>query len=140
MADDSVTYSGSCLCGQVKYTFSGQPRLLVACHCSLCRKATGSAFGAFALVPKAHFEWTAGAERLAVFASSREAQRLFCRECGSTLGSLHDQRPSFMHVAAGTLDEAPPMRLAMHAYTGSKATWYEVHDDLPQHEAAPTKA
>jgi hypothetical protein len=127
------------LCGQVKYAFSVEPRALVACHCSLCRKATGSAFGTFALVPKEHFKWTAGEERVATFSSSSEAQRLFCRECGATLGSWHDQRPMFMHVAAGTLDNAPSMRLAMHAYTGSKAAWFEIHDDLPQHESAPAR-
>ena len=125
------------MCGQVKYTLDVEPRVLVACHCSLCRKATGSAFGTFALVLKEHFKWTTGTEHLASFSSSNEAQRLFCRQCGSTLGSLHDHRPMFMHVAAGTLDGAPSMRLAMHAYTGSKATWYEVRDGLPQHEAAP---
>jgi hypothetical protein len=139
MSDDSSKYSGSCLCGRVKYAFGVEPRVLVACHCSLCRKATGSAFGTFALVPKEHFKWTAGGDRVATFSSSSEAQRLFCRECGSTLGSLHDQRPMFMHVAAGTLDSAPSMHLAMHAYTGSKAAWYEILDSLPQHQAAPGK-
>lgn len=137
MSADSPKYSGSCLCGQVKYAFDAEPRVLVACHCSLCRKATGSAFGTFALVPKEHFKWTSGEGRIAAFSSSSEAQRLFCRECGSTLGSLHDQRPQFMHVAAGTLDGAPSMRIALHAYTGSKAPWYDIPDSLPQHETAP---
>lgn len=139
MSDESGRYSGSCLCGHVRYRFDGEPRALVACHCSQCRKATGSAFGTFALVLKAHFGWTAGEERVATFASSAEARRLFCRDCGSTLGSLHDQRPTFMHVAAGTLDDAPAMRVAMHAHTASKATWHEISDGAPQHEGAPTK-
>lgn len=105
----------------------------------MCRKTTGSAFGTFALVDKANFNWTTGADHVASFPSSKEAQRLFCRKCGSTLGSLHDHRPMFMHVAAGTLDLAPAMSLGMHAYTASKAPWHEILDDLPQHAAAPTK-
>jgi hypothetical protein len=105
----------------ISYAFDVEPRALVACHCSLCRKATGSAFGTFALVPKDHFVWTKGEERIASFQSSDTARRLFCRECGATLGSLSERRPTFMHVAAGTLDRAPAMRLAMHAYIASKA-------------------
>lgn len=136
---DSRSYSGSCLCGQVKYSFDVEPRALVACHCSRCRKATGSAFGTFALVPKDHFAWTAGSEHIATFASSTHARRLFCRECGTTLGSLSDHRPTFMHVAAGTLDESPKMSVELHAHVASKAPWHQILDDLPQHAAEPRK-
>jgi hypothetical protein len=139
MSDELPGYAGSCLCGRVTYRFDVEPLTLVACHCSLCRKATGSAFGTFALVPKEHFRWTAGEDRIATFSSSHEAQRLFCRECGSTLGSLHDRRPMFMHVAAGSMDRAPALHLAMHAHTASKAAWYEIADGLPQHQAEPMK-
>src|SRR5687767_9309164 len=103
MSDQPPPYSGSCLCGSIRYAFDVEPRALVACHCSLCRKVTGSAFGTFALVPKDHFIWTKGEDRVATFQSSDSARRLFCPECGSTLGSLSELRPTFMHVAAGTL-------------------------------------
>jgi len=123
----------------VVYEFDAQPKLTLACHCSQCRKATGSAFGTWLLVPKESFRFTAGAERVAEFASSEHGRRLFCQTCGSTLGNLTSRRPAFMHVAAGTLDRSPPLSLALHAYAASKAPWYEITDALPQHASEPAK-
>lgn len=132
-------FGGSCICGEVTYGFDLPPKVTVACHCSSCRKATGSAFGTWTLVPKESFRWLKGAEHVAEFASSDHARRLFCRLCGTTLGNLTNRRPNFMHLAAGTLDRAPPLRIAMHVYATSKAGWYDITDDLPQHDTEPTK-
>ena len=110
---------------------------MVACHCSQCRKATGSAFGVWALVDQDAFRWTEGLEAIAEHASSDHGRRLFCKQCGATLGNLTSRRPQFMHVAAGTLDGAPAFGLSFHVYTGSKAAWYEITDALPQHEVEP---
>jgi hypothetical protein len=131
--------SGSCLCGAVTYEADASPRMTVACHCSMCRKLTGSAFGTWSLLPKENFRFTQGESNVAEYTSSEHGRRLFCRSCGTTLGSLTARRPAFMHVAAGTFDGAPPLRLALHAYTASKAPWFEINDSLPQHVAEPTK-
>jgi len=127
---------GSCLCGAVTYEAQGQPRVTVACHCSLCRKLTGSAFGVWTLIPKENFTLH-GQEHVSEHASSEHGRRLFCRHCGSTIGSLTTRRPTFMHIAAGTFDRSPPLRLAMHLYTASKAPWYEINDGLPQFSEEP---
>lgn len=136
---DNDEFSGGCLCGAVTYGFAGVPRLTVACHCSACRKVTGSAFGTWTLVPKEELHWRSGVDHIAEFESSEHGRRLFCRNCGTTLGSLTSQRPTFMHIAAGTLDRSPPLRITLHAYTASKAAWFEITDSLPQHAGEPTK-
>lgn len=76
--------------------------------------------------PKAEFAWTSGEDHIVEHASSQHGRRLFCRRCGSTLGSLTTRRPTFMHLAAGTLDGTPPVTRAMHLDAGSKAPWYEI--------------
>jgi hypothetical protein len=134
---DAEGLGGSCLCGGVKYLAAGAPRVTVACHCSMCRKLTGSAFGVWALVPLDTFRFVSGEELVERFVSSEHGQRLFCRRCGSTLGSLTERRPTFMHVAAGTLDGAPKMKLGMHAYAASSAPWFEITDALPRHADEP---
>jgi hypothetical protein len=131
-------YSGSCLCGLVRYEFDAEPRVTVTCHCSRCRKATGSAFGTWTLVSQARFRWASGSEHLVEHRSSEHGQRFFCGRCGAILGNLTTLRPGIMHVAAGTLDEAPPLRIAFHAYVGSKAPWYQITDDIPQHAELPS--
>ncbi|HEX5655877.1 MAG TPA: GFA family protein [Polyangiales bacterium] len=40
--------SGSCLCGQFRFTIDGPIRFLKNCHCSRCRKMSGSTFATFA--------------------------------------------------------------------------------------------
>jgi hypothetical protein len=132
-------FGGGCLCGAVEYELDTEPKLTVACHCSACRKATGSAFGTWSLVPRDGFRWTRGTDQVAEFQSSDHARRLFCRQCGTTLGNLTSRRPLFMHLAAGTFDHAPTLRIDLHAYTASKAAWYEIADAAPQHQAEPVK-
>lgn len=132
-------YGGSCVCGDVKYEFDAEPRVTVACHCSLCRKATGSAFGTWTLVPKAQFRFVSGEAQLGEYQSSDHARRLFCKRCGTTLGNFTTRRPHFIHLAAGTLDHPPALRIDLHCYTASKAPWFDITDQLPQHEEEPQK-
>jgi hypothetical protein len=136
----SAPYTGSCLCGRVRYEFDAEPKLTVACHCSLCRKATGSVFATWTLVAKEHFHWSVGGDEIAEFGSSSHGRRLFCKHCGTTLGNLTSRRPAFMHLAAGTLDRAPSLSIKFHAYVGSKASWYEITDACPQFQELPDSA
>ncbi len=131
------SYAGSCLCGRVRYEFDIEPKVTVACHCSACRKATGSAFATWTLVTKDHFHWTAGEDEIAEFSSSDHGRRMFCRTCGTTLGNLTTRRPAFMHLASGTLDRAPALTIKFHAYVGSKAPWYEIADSSPRFDELP---
>jgi len=52
--------SGSCLCGKVSYEFSGNLGIFQYCHCSRCRKFTGSAFASNILVALDDFKWITG--------------------------------------------------------------------------------
>ena len=133
-----MSYSGSCLCGAVAYEFDCEPRVVVNCHCSACRKATGSSFATWLLVPLAQFRWSSGREPLREFASSDHARRLFCERCGSTMGNLTTRRPALMHLAAGTLDRAPVFQVAFHGYVASKAPWHAISDALPQYDDEPS--
>jgi hypothetical protein len=132
-------FSGSCLCGSVKYTFDAEPRVTVTCHCSRCRKATGSAFATWTLVAKERFRWTHGADDISEFQSSDHAQPFFCKHCGTPLRNLSARRPEFMIVATGTLDGAPSLRIAFHVHVASKAPWYEIADPLPQFSEEPAR-
>ena len=135
-----MSYSGSCLCGALRYEFEAEPLAVVNCHCGRCRKATGSTFATWLLVPLDQFHWSSGSERLRWFTSSDHARRSFCASCGSTIGNLTTRRPTLMHLAVGTLDRAPTFRVALHGYVASKAAWHEITDDLPRHDDEPSKA
>lgn len=133
-----MSYSGSCLCGAVRYEFEAEPRIVVNCHCAACRKATGSTVATWLLVPLDRFRWLNGREELREFVSSDHARRSFCGTCGATMGNLTTRRPTLMHLAAGTLDRAPAFQVALHGYVASKAPWHEITDSLPQYDDEPS--
>ena len=129
---------GSCLCKGVQFEIHGTFGRSSHCHCSMCRKAHGAAFGSYALVNSETFKVTAGAELIARYRSSPDVVRTFCARCGSTLQFLRQSTPEIQFVALGVLDDDPEMRPARHIFVGSKAPWFEITDGLPQHaERAP---
>jgi hypothetical protein len=123
---------GSCLCGGIAYEADEVP-LIVLCHCSQCRKATGSAFEAGAPVPAGSFRLLKGADLIQRYESSPGNYRAFCRVCGSRApGPSKDGRLYYVH--AGTFDDDPGTRPALHMMVGSKAPWWEIGDALPRFE------
>jgi len=128
---------GSCLCGRVRYEVRAFAAPALNCHCSMCRKAHGAAFGTYARVDAKDFTLVSGADYIASYASSAEVTRTFCKRCGSTLQFVHAKRPGSFALALGTLDEDPGIRPSRHIFVGSKAPWFEISDDLPQHDVRP---
>lgn len=129
--------AGSCLCRAVRFEVRGPFGRASHCHCSMCRKAHGAAFGTYARVKRSDFVLLSGAEDIAVYTSSPGTRRTFCRQCGATLQFLSARFADEVDVALGTLDDDPGVRPVMHIFTGSKAAWNDIADGLPQHEAWP---
>jgi hypothetical protein len=124
--------AGACLCGSVRYVVADEFVYAAMCHCSSCRRATGSAFKPFAGIEREKLWLTAGEESLTLFGDD-EALDVHCRACGSLLYSVV-RAGAFAHVAMGTLVDAPSIRPTKHIFVGSKAPWYEITDELPQYE------
>jgi hypothetical protein len=102
------------------------------CHCSRCRAATGSAFKAFAGIEREKLVITDGADGLLVVGDD-ELNDTRCGACGSLLFSVV-RDGAYVHVALGSLVDAPNIRPSRHIFVGSKAPWFEITDDLPQFE------
>jgi hypothetical protein len=132
--------AGSCLCGGVRYEISGRLGHASHCHCSMCRKHHGAAFGSYASVRRRDFRWASGEALVGRFASSPGIERGFCTRCGSTLFWDATGDPTSFGLALGTLDADPGVRPSLHIFVGSKAPWYEIADGLPQHETSPRAA
>jgi len=122
--------AGSCRCGAVRYQVSDAFLYAANCHCSGCRAATGSAFKAFAGIEREKLRITDGLEDLAVI-GRHDANDTRCRACGSFLFSVV-RDGAFVHVAMGSLVDAPSIRPTEHIFVGSKAPWFEITDELPQ--------
>src|SRR5262249_7780186 len=86
----SAMYKGSCLCGAVKYEVLGGLGAAVYCHCSRCRKASGSAFASNAVVAESVFKVVQGEQSLRTFSTDKGVHRIFCSACGSPIFSRRD--------------------------------------------------
>lgn len=122
---------GRCLCGQVQYEVLDSFSYALNCHCSNCRRATGSAFKPFAGIEREKLKVLCASEDLLLF-GGEQAHDAHCRKCGSLLYSVV-RDGKFVHVTLGTLTETPTIRVSAHIFVGSKAPWYTIADDLPQH-------
>jgi hypothetical protein len=128
---------GSCLCGGIRYRITGALTGALNCHCSMCRKAQGSAFRSRARVNAADFAFEQGEQLLTYFESSPGNHRGFCRVCGSPILSRFDQNPAVYGLPLGALDDDPGIKPMLHVYTGSKAPWHDITDSLPQFPELP---
>ena len=129
---------GSCLCGTVHWEIEPPLERLTHCHCSMCRKTHGAAFGTYATVPRERFALTAGADALRRYGSSPALERSFCSVCGS-VGPIEETgtQGSLVSVPAGCFDDDPGARPDAHIYMASQAPWHLVGDDgNHQHLAA----
>ena len=127
--------TGKCLCGAVRYQAADEFVYAMNCHCSQCRRATGLAFKPFAGIEREKLSIVKGADNLLVFGEDT-ANDVHCKRCGSFLYSTV-REGAFVHVAMGTLVDAPSIRPAMHIFVGSKAPWFTITDDLPQYDKLP---
>jgi hypothetical protein len=127
--------NGQCLCGSVRYAVADEFKYAMNCHCSKCRRATGAAFKPFAGIERDKLSITAGADNVLRYGDG-SAHDIHCRRCGSLLYSVV-REGAFAHVTLGTLVDAPSIRPARHIFVGSKAPWFTITDNLPQHEEFP---
>jgi hypothetical protein len=128
--------AGGCFCGAVRYAVPDEFRYAANCHCSNCRRTTGSAFKPFAGIERAKLALTQGSDRLLIYGEPT-GHDAHCGVCGSLLYSVV-RDGAFVHVAMGTLIDAPSIRPNRHIFVGSKAPWFAITDDLPQYEAHAT--
>ena len=131
---------GSCLCGAVRYEIDDNLGIFQYCHCSRCRKFTGSAFASNLMVKPEHFRWLQGEESVGTY-DLKEAKYFataFCRICGSSL-PWHSKSGKAVIVPAGTLDESPDIKPTKNIFCGSRGDWYVEPDALPQHDEMPPR-
>jgi len=130
----SVTRTGQCFCGAVKYTVTGDPINVRACHCKDCQRLTGSAFFARALFPKAQVTITG---QVAEFPSNDDVIRKFCPRCGSQLFVDRKSRPDAISISLGSFDNLDGILVPEHIWVSDKQAWYSIPAGTKQHRQTP---
>lgn len=130
-----INYKGGCLCGKVRFEIRGEIQNIVYCHCSLCRKAQGSAFATNGVVDAEKFVFVSGEDEMTGYQSSPEQTKYFCKHCGSPIISRSLSSPDKVRVRLGVIESNIAERPAAHIFVTSKANWDTICDDLPQYES-----
>ncbi|MGI9554112.1 MAG: GFA family protein [Thermodesulfobacteriota bacterium] len=123
---------GSCLCGNIHYQYTGDLGPVVMCHCSQCRKSSGTAFATNSPVDKSQFKIISGNEFICEYESSPGKFRAFCSNCGTPIYSRRESIPDQLRIRLGTVDTEVDERPSFHIFVSSKAGWYSILDELPQ--------
>lgn len=126
--------SGSCLCGDVRYEYSGAVGTITVCHCSDCRKAQGTSNVIAAPVAAAQLRWLSGVESIAEYESSPGKKRAFCRQCGAPLYSRRDDAPALLRLRMGTVDTLTDLMPAAHIFAANVPGWAQLDDALPRYD------
>ena len=127
---------GSCLCGAVTFEITGAVSGFYLCHCSRCRKDTGSAHAANLFSTDAELTWLSGADSVQSYKlpGTRHAKS-FCANCGSSLPRVQDD--GRLIVPAGSLDTPVPVRPNAHIFVADRADWDDGLHTIAHFDALP---
>ena len=130
--------SGSCLCGAINYLVRSPFLRFAHCHCSRCRKATGTGHASNLYVASGHFAWVSGQEHIVRFdlPSAQSFATTFCGCCGSPLPH-HTRCGQEVVIPAGSLDDSPTMQPQIHIFYASRVPWSCSPGGLPQSAELP---
>ncbi len=129
-------YSGSCLCGKITFELVCEFKAFYLCHCSRCRKKTGSAHASNLFTKAESFTWLTGVDSVKHFnVPSTRFETAFCTNCGSTMPTVNPN--GRIMVPAGSLDGDLSIRPDSHIFMGSRADWDQDFASIPCHETFP---
>lgn len=130
---------GDCLCGKTGYESEGEPVVMAACHCTDCKKHSGSAFGLYVGVPRDSLK-TNGTE-LTTFegkgGTGNYFHRTFCGACGSSMYCAIGAAPDLLFIHAGTLDDATWVTPEVQAWSGRQLPCVNLPDGTKFDENLP---
>jgi len=124
---------GGCLCGTVTYAVAMPFLRFAHCHCSRCRRATGSSHASNLYVAPDQFRWTSGWESVKRYdlPSARSFSTTFCTGCGAPLPH-HTRSGLEVVVPAGSLEQQPELAPQAHIFFDSRPPWSCLDRELPK--------
>ena len=127
-------FRGSCLCGSVQYEISGDAQRFYHCHCSRCRKASGTGHASNLLIKPGAIKWIKGEDLIKAYKipEAKRFTRCFCSVCGSAV-PRYVKETDFIVIPAGSLDSDPTIHPQARIFWDSRASWSCGGDDLPVH-------
>lgn len=127
---------GSCLCDSVKFEVDKKRLCLYQCHCSLCRKQSGTFSNAATIVPESSYRIISGKDCISRWKKDTGFRSNFCSKCGSPVPNRL-QDTEYFWIPAGLLEDTREMQIEAHLFLGSRASWEEASSNAETHHEFP---
>ena len=129
---------GSCLCGGVRFELDARVEVARYCHCTSCKKISGSIGTANARVPSRAIRILAGEDLLTTYQPREGSAKTFCSACGSNLFGGGWPEAEEVSLRLSAIDDPFDVRPQAHNYVRSVAPWETLPDDgLPRNDTRP---
>ncbi len=134
MSNDQV-YKGSCFCGAVQLTVTGEPAAMGYCHCESCRHWSAGPVNAFTLWKPEAVKITKGEENIATFSKTPQSLRKWCKSCGGHILTEHPTM-GLIDVYAAVIPDFP-YEPGVHVHYQEAVL--RIHDGVPKLKDVPAE-
>lgn len=131
--------AGACLCGAVEYAIHGRVKSVVNCHCGLCKRITGAAFESIVVVSERSLKFVSGKDRLVAYALTENADKHFCRVCGTPIFNTNKKVPGNCMIHVGSLNDPTLVAPTMNLHCESMLPWVRDIAGLQNYEKEPSR-
>ncbi len=132
-------FTGSCHCGEISYTFSGEPLRQVNCHCKNCQKTSGGPYLANIFVSEDNLLIKGSPKVYQHLADSgNQMTKKFCGNCGAQMFSLGSGRPGIVSIRGGTIDNLEIIQPTINIFVSSKIPSTPLNESLSTFEKMPS--
>lgn len=134
----TITYTGSCLCGQLRYSALGDPKIVAQCHCEECRRTsgTGHAVGAMFAVSAVTFTGKTSTYSYTSHNGS-SVSKAFCATCASPIYGTNSNSPEYLTLTLGSMDEATDLAVQVVIFARDKQHWDQLTSDVASFDTQP---
>lgn len=133
--NEAKSYRGSCFCGAVEVTVTGEPAAMGYCHCDSCRRWSAGPVNAFTLWDPAAVRVTRGTDQLGSYSKTPQSHRKWCKACGGHVLTEHPAM-GLTDVYAAVL---PDFEFAPGVHVHYQEAVLRIHDGVPKLKDVPAE-
>ncbi len=132
-------FTGSCLCGSVKYTSTSEPLNIQNCHCNDCQKASGATYQTNIFIPLSSFNISGEIKKYTHKADSGNLMtKYFCSKCGSHIYGENSAREGTITIRAGSINQAEIVKPIRNIFLSSKIESTPLDESLDKFDKMPS--
>ena len=128
-----MNFSGRCACGAVRYTIAAAPIRGFQCQCTDCQRDTGGGHSSVLVFARQAVSVTGAVREIARAADSGAVKRKgFCPNCGSPIYNKPEEKPDYIGIYVGTLDDASTFKPLVVLFCSRGYAWDYLDPEIPK--------